>query len=50
MAASAAFGAPAIWTARRAEAADPRDLVIGKGDYQFRVDHKYLQLPDKYYW
>ncbi len=42
----AAVAAPAIFTAKRSEAQG----VIGSGDFQFRCEHLWPQLPDKYSW
>lgn len=44
---SAAIGlAPAVHTSARA--AD--EIILGSGDYQYRVKHYWPQLPDKYTW
>lgn len=45
-ASSAAVVAPAILTSKRTAAQD----VIGSGDYQFRCEHAWPQLPDQYHW
>jgi hypothetical protein len=42
----AAVAAPAIITSKRSAAQD----VIGSGDYRFRFQHAWPQLPDKYHW
>ena len=42
------FAAPAIVKAGRGVQQD--ELIIGKGDYRYRVSHNYPQLPDKYTW
>ena len=41
-----ALAAPAIFTGKRTAAQD----VIGSGDYQFRYQHAWPQLPSKYHW
>jgi hypothetical protein len=38
--------APALLTAKRTAAQD----VIGQGDYRYRCDHRWAQLPEKYRW
>ena len=38
--------APAVATASRTSA----ETIIGEGDYKFRVNHAFVQLPDKYTW
>jgi len=46
---TAALGAavaPAIITAKRSAAQD----VIGEGDFQYRFDHRWAQLPEQYHW
>ncbi|MEM9645542.1 MAG: hypothetical protein AAF989_11165 [Planctomycetota bacterium] len=45
---SAAFAAaaPAIFTAKRSAAQD----VIGDGDFRYRCEHHFPQLPDRYTW
>ena len=45
VATAAAFG-PAIITAKRSAAQD----VIGSGDFQYKFQHAWPQLPDKYHW
>lgn len=49
IAATAILGAPTILTARRTEPR-PGDVVTGQGDHQYKVDHQFCQLPDKYHW
>lgn len=44
--AGAILAAPAIATASRTS----RETIIGEGKYQFRVNHAFPQLPDKYTW
>lgn len=44
--ASAAVAAPAVMTAKRSAAQD----VMGSGDFQYKFDHKFVQLPEKYHW
>ena len=44
---------PAVVTARRTDPLWPgqqSDTVIGKDGYQFRTDHRLLQLPQKFRW
>lgn len=43
---AAALAAPAILTSKRTAAQD----VIGSGDHQFRYQHAWPQLPEKYHW
>ena len=43
---AAAVVAPAIITSKRSAAQD----VIGTGDFQFRCQHAWPQLPDNYHW
>ena len=48
---SAALGAtilaaPAVATASRTN----RETIIGNGDYKYRVNHAFAQLPDKFTW
>ena len=45
-AATAAVAAPAIFTAKRSAAQD----VIGSGDFKYRCQHLWPQLPDQYTW
>jgi hypothetical protein len=46
---SAVLSAPAIVTARRT---DPHqdEVVTGSGEYQYKVNHRFAQLPEKYNW
>ncbi len=46
--ASASFAAPAIL--RAGSRVQEKDVVIGEGDYRYRVTHNYPQLPEKYKW
>lgn len=46
LAATAAIAAPAIITSKRTAAQD----VIGAGEFEFRCQHAFPQLPDKYHW
>lgn len=39
-------GAPAVATASRTFS----EIIIGEGDYRYRVHHAFPQLPDKYTW
>lgn len=43
---AATIAAPAIFTAKRSAAQD----VIGAGDFQYRFQHQWPQLPDQYHW
>ncbi len=43
-----AFGAPAIRTSKTFGSAN--ETVIGEGDYQYKTDHQFCKLPDKYKW
>ena len=45
-ASAAAIAAPAIITSKRTDAQD----VVGSGEFQFRCQHHWPQLPDKYHW
>lgn len=45
-AAASCVAVPAIVTAKRSAAQD----VIGSGDYQYKFQHQFPQLPDKYRW
>lgn len=44
--AALAVTAPAIFTSKRSAAQD----VVGEGDYKFRCQHGWPQLPDQYSW
>jgi hypothetical protein len=44
--AAASVAAPAIFTSKRSAAQD----VIGDGEYQYRCEHAWPQLPEKYSW
>ncbi len=48
-AAGIAAGAAALSAPRLARAANA-DLVIGEGEYKYRVHHNWAQLPDKFTW
>ena len=43
------IGSPAIVTSKRSKSKS-RDTITGEGDYQYKVDHKWCQLPDMYTW
>ncbi len=45
-AASGALAAPALITAKRTAAQD----VFGQGEYRYRFDHRWAQLPEKFSW
>lgn len=47
LAASAVAVAPTVLTARKA---DSKEIILGEGEYQYRVDHDWAQLPAKYRW
>ena len=47
LAASATAVAPMVLTARKAES---KEVVLGSGEYQYRVDHDWAKLPAKYSW
>ena len=47
LAASATAVAPIVLTARKAES---KEVVLGTGEYQYRVDHDWAKLPAKYSW
>lgn len=44
--AAALVGAPQVVTASRTS----DEVIIGEGEYRFRVNHAWPQLPDKYTW
>ena len=44
--AAAIMASPAVATASRTS----RETIIGEGAHQFRVNHAFAQLPDKYSW
>ena len=44
--AAAIIAAPAVATASRTS----RETIVGEGEHQFRVNHAFAQLPDKYSW
>ena len=45
---SNAFGAPAVRTSKTFAALN--DTVIGEGEHQYKADHQFCKLPDKYKW
>lgn len=45
-ASAALLTAPAISTASRTQ----NEVIIGEGEYRYRVNHAFAQLPDKYTW
>jgi hypothetical protein len=45
--ASKSWAAPAIHTPSRGS---QDELVIGEGDFRYRVDHNFCQLPDEFSW
>lgn len=44
--AAAVIAAPAVATTTR----EFNEVIVGEGDYKFRVNHAFAQLPDKYTW
>ena len=42
----ATIGAPSILTAKKIDS----PLIVGEGDHQYRVEHAWPKLPDKYTW
>ncbi len=44
---AATLAAPTILTAKRT---DSDTIVTGDGDYQYSVDHHFLELPDRFHW
>lgn len=44
--ATTSLAAPAIATASRTK----KEIILGEGDYKYRVHHYWPQLPDKYSW
>ena len=46
----AALGAPAVLTARKTTPSLQDEVVIGEGDYQYKVNHQWCQLPDQFTW
>lgn len=49
-AATAVFGLPAIITSKRLAARASEDTTVGEGDYQFKINHNFCQLPDRFTW
>lgn len=45
-----AHGAAAIRTSKRTQAQSAQEVVIGKGDFKYLVDHTFCQLPDRFNW
>jgi len=45
-----AFGAPAIRTTRRSSFRQGDEVITGDGEFKYKVDHAFCQLPDKYNW
>ncbi|MEZ6058157.1 MAG: hypothetical protein R3C01_15775 [Planctomycetaceae bacterium] len=39
-------GAPAVATASKTD----KEVVVGEGDYKYRIEHNWPELPDKYTW
>lgn len=39
-------GAPQVVTASRTS----NEVIVGEGDHQYRIEHAWPQLPDKYHW
>ncbi|MFT5301860.1 MAG: hypothetical protein ACI814_002672 [Mariniblastus sp.] len=44
------LGAPVIHTTRRSPLKQTDDVITGQGDHQYKVNHDFVQLPDKYTW
>ncbi len=49
-ASSVAAAAPAIRTSTRKRAQDNEQVIIGTGDYRYKVDHTFCQLPKRFKW
>ena len=47
-ASSNAFGAPAVRTSKTFAASN--DTLVGEGEHQYKVDHQFCKLPDKFKW
>lgn len=45
-----AMGVPAIHVAGKSTRESGGETVIGQDDYQYRADHRWAKLPDKYHW
>lgn len=43
---AAGLAAPAIATAKKTDG----KVIVGKGDFQYEVEHDWAKLPDKYHW
>ncbi len=41
---------PAIVTSKRLASRHRDDVMVGDGEYRYRVDHQWCQLPDRYRW
>lgn len=50
LAAAPVLGAPAVWTAKRSLPTFQDDVVTGAGDYQYKVNHACVELPEKFSW
>ena len=48
LAGSQAFGSPFVRTSKTINAIG--ETVIGQGDYQYKIDHQFCELPDRYKW
>jgi hypothetical protein len=44
------LGAPAVRTAKRTTVTQSDEVFTGEGDFKYKVDHAFCQLPDKYTW
>ncbi len=47
---AACLAAPALFTQKRLKARERDEVIIGDGDYRFRADHSWCQLPDRFRW
>lgn len=45
-----AFAQETTFVKTAANKAARKEVIIGEGDYKFRVDHQFCKLPDKYSW
>ena len=49
-ASAAVISIPSVVTAKRSERRGQDEVITGEGDYKYRVDHHWCQLPDKFSW
>ena len=45
-----ALGVPAVVTSKRTRPTGPDQVVIGDGEFRYRVNHQVVNLPDKFHW